>query len=476
MHAVSNDEIKKVTLEHCINTFKNNEPEEDVKTLVDLMDKLHTKRMEEEDDEDPMVITKEEFDETLDKFVKKNKRSYDFFTKAGADFKNSVFKLCKRLIQDEEFPKRFFDTVLHQLWKHKLPKDDLCNHRLLHIKDWLPRCCEALVVGTMKPSILSAGTKYQIGGLPNHRVEEHLVTLKAIVSRSITTGGAIVKFVDIKGFFDSESLRGVMNSLYQSGIPKKAYRVLFLMNSKTSVSVKTPAGQTEYREAGELCGQGSAGAALASQLDIDLGVNSYFKSSRDEIKYGSVRVQPQEFQDDILHAVPDVSSTRITNIKLSMMLRERLLRCHPTKTCYLVFGNKNYKMKVKEELDNLPLMFGDFEMKEKESDVYLGDVLHSGGLAASVKATINRRIPLVKGMMYEAAAILTDFRIQAVGGMAGAWDMWERQMIPKLLANCGSWMGSQEKHYNTLDGLQQLYCRLVYSCPDSEPRGPTSMS
>ena len=64
-------------------------------------------------------------------------------------------------------------------------------------------------------------------------------------------------------------------------------------------------------------------------------------------------------------------------------------------------------------------------MKEKDSDVYLGDVIHSGGLAASVEATISRRIAQVKGMMYEAAAILTDFRMQAVGSMAGAWDMWE---------------------------------------------------
>ena len=76
----------------------------------------------------------------------------------------------------------------------------------------------------MKPSILTAGAKYQIGGLPNHRVEEHLLSIKAIVSRSISNiGGAMVKLVDIKGFFDSESLRGVMNSLHEAKIPKKAY-------------------------------------------------------------------------------------------------------------------------------------------------------------------------------------------------------------------------------------------------------------
>ena len=200
-----------------------------------------------------------------------------------------------------------------------------------------------------------------------------------------------------------------------------------------------------------------------------MGIKNYFSSSKDEIKYGRVRIQPQAFQDDILHAVPNIKSARISNIKLSMMLRERLLRCHPTKTCYLVFGSKSYKKEVKEELEDSPLMFGDFIMKEKESDVYLGDVIHSGGLAASVEATISRRVAKVKGMVYEAAAILTDFRMQAVGGMAGAWDMWEMQMIPKLLANCGSWVGSQEQHYNTLDALQHLYCRLVYSCPDSTP-------
>ena len=468
---VSNKEIKEVTLEHCLNTFKNNKPEEDVKPLVDLMNKLHEKRMAE-DDEEPMEITKDEFNETVAKFEKKGKHSYDFLTKSGNSFKNSVFKLCKLFIDDEEFPDRFFETILHQCWKHKFPIEDLCNHRYLHIKDWLPKCTEALVVNKMKPCILKSGTKYQIGGLPHHRVEEHLVTIKAIVSRSSTStpgGGAIVKLVDIKGFFDSEYLRGVMNSLQEAKIPKKAYRNWFLLNSKTSISIKTPSGQTKFKEAGELCGQGSGGAALASQLDIDLGVNSYFKSSNDEVKFGSVRIQPQEYQDDIAHAVPDVTSARIGNIKMSMMLRERLLRCHPKKTCYLVYGSKSYKRKVREELEICPLMFGDFEMKEQESDVYLGDVLHSGGLAASVEATIKLRISKVKGQMYEVAAILADYRIQAMGGMAGAWDMWERMLVPKLLANCGSWVGSLQKHYDTLNDLQNLFCRLVYACPDSTP-------
>ena len=118
----------------------------------------------------------------------------------------------------------------------------------------------------MKTQILEAGLKYHIGGLPQHRVEEHLVAIKALVSRSCNTpkGGAIVKLVDIKFFSSSESIRGEMNTLHEANIPPKASGAWFKLNSQTRVTVKTPAGQTEHRDVGELVGQGSGGAALAS--------------------------------------------------------------------------------------------------------------------------------------------------------------------------------------------------------------------
>ena len=51
--------------------------------------------------------------------------------------------------------------------------------------------------------------------------------------------------------------------------------------------------------------------------------------------------------------------------------------------------------------------------------------------------------------------------------MAGAWDLWERAIIPSLLANSGSWIGN--KTYKTLNELQYTYLRMIYSCPPSTP-------
>ena len=115
----------------------------------------------------------------------------------------------------------------------------------------------------------------------------------------------------------------------------QAYRTWFKFNSRTLISVRTQSGITEPEEVGELCAQGSGGAALASQLDIDMGLKSHFEGSTDEAEYGRVWVRPQAFQDDILRVAKNTSSARAGAIKLSSMLRERLLRCHRTKTCYI---------------------------------------------------------------------------------------------------------------------------------------------
>ena len=168
-------------------------------------------------------------------------------------------------------------------------------------------------------------------------MEEHLIVVKSIIERSISKGeGCIVKLVDIEKFFDSESLRGVMNTLYMSEIPKKCYITWFKLNRKTVITVKTPLGSTESDEAYEIVAQGSGGAALASQADIGRGVSDYFRRSTYDASYGSVRIQPQSYQDDVLRVAPSASSARTGNVLFARMFRERLLSCHTTKTCYVL--------------------------------------------------------------------------------------------------------------------------------------------
>ena len=120
------------------------------------------------------------------------------------------------------------------------------------MKDWLLTTCKAMIVSQIKQHVLDAGTQYQIGGLPGPQVVDHLITLKAIISRTIITGGgAIIILVYIKTFFYSKS--GFMDSLYSAGVPMKLYRTWFKVNAMTVMSVPTPTGTTQTKQQEELC-------------------------------------------------------------------------------------------------------------------------------------------------------------------------------------------------------------------------------
>ena len=141
-----------------------------------------------------------------------------------------------------------------------------------------------------------------------------------------------------------------MDTLYDDGINMKAYKTWFRMNSNTRIQILTGSGLTSSADVNEVVGQGTAGGSLASQRNIDKGVDNYFSGSPDEINYGRIRMQPLSFQDDILRMAPSVGSARVGNIKLSSMMKEKQLECHPDKTSYLVLGNKAFKEKAKMEI------------------------------------------------------------------------------------------------------------------------------
>jgi hypothetical protein len=112
--------------------------------------------------------------------------------------------------------------------------------------------------------------------------------------------GMIITLVDIVAFFDREDIYDVMQTLHDIGVNPKAARLWYKLNEGTEISVKTASGMTERKAVGDVIGQGTAGAALVSQLNLDRGLMDYFGESQDEKRYGSVRLQPLAYQDDIM--------------------------------------------------------------------------------------------------------------------------------------------------------------------------------
>ena len=311
--------------------LRNNPVEPEAKQWLQIESELHDVMMEDDKDKESNM-DKEEFDDVLKHFKRKNKPTYKFLVNARESFKTSIFKLCRRLIRDESFPKIFSETMLKQLWKKKGSREELDNHRFIHLKQWKQRLTETLVTRMMKKDILNAGTKYQIGGIPCHRIEEHLIVLKSfIILRTKQGEGVVIQLVDYQKFFYSERLRAVMASLNVANVNNKAYRCWYNLNKITVITVDTPVGKTEKATVHEIVPQGSGGAALGSALDLALGLKQYFSGSLDEICYGRIRSQPQAWQDDILRVGENIKFYKIRKCQASLYDSQEGLEGPPEK-------------------------------------------------------------------------------------------------------------------------------------------------
>ena len=280
----------------------------------------------------------------------------------------------------------------------------------------------------------------------------------------------ILTLVDIISFFDRESIYDVMQTLHEMGVNKKAARSWFKLNANTEITVKTAGGVTETAFVGDCIGQGTAGGALVSQANLDKGLMEQFKNSKEEMYYGKVRIQPLAFQDDVLKGSKDINAAQVGNIRLASMLEDKGLEAHPDKTSFIVCGSDKFKEKAERDLKEQPIMFGDFAVKQRSSDKYLGQILHCNGLEQSALATAEERIGRIKGATMEVKSIIEEFEMQTLGGMMAAWELWEKALIPSLLSGAGTWFGKCQMTVDLCDKVQNFFWRVMLGVPESCPK------
>ena len=285
---------------------------------------------------------KEAFDHNIKKFRQSGKRNYDFITRAGKTFQNSVFKLCQRMIEIEQFPKYFQDTTLHMIFKGGKGRNEvLSDNRFIHSKPWFPRLMEGLVVEEgLREALLQGSSMYQVGGQPGHRTEELVFAMKSIVAKQMMEGKAtIIQCWDISKFFDKERIEDAVLTCLRRGADEKAVRLWYNLNKDTKIQVKTGVGLSEKTEVGAVLGQGTIGGALISQAVLDDGIKDNFQpGGQDELEYGEVPLAPMMYQDDLIHGAGGLEEAILANTKIDITMKQRGLSLNEAKSVFFNYG------------------------------------------------------------------------------------------------------------------------------------------
>ena len=468
---VEQSEIKSISLKFCKKVLERNEPKKEMEKMFVMRKTLNEERLSENVGEG-FKASKDVYDQVLAKFKSNNKRSYDFLIRASEEYKDSIFLLCKRIIESESIPDKFRESTLHQIWKRKpgTRKEDLDANRYIHCKDWLPRTVEAMVVKEMEPAIVSATSRFQIGGVQGHRPQEHLFSVKSLVGKYLQEKKMIILVCyDISGFFDKEVLADVVEELHSIGVDPKAERLFYKLNEATRVKVRTGCGDSEWGEVGDILGQGSGGAAKVSALNLSRKLDHLFNGSTEMAKYGAVKQHPYSFQDDVLVPVESVEDLRAVNIKMTMVMDLMQTELNKTKSGYVLMGTEEQREGVRKRLKEDPLMCGNFEMKELKEEKWLGDYLGES-LKDCVRLTIKKREAKIRRASFEILNLVKDYRAQRVGGFQTGLVLWESCAIPSLLYNCSTWMEIGNEEIKTLNALQDYFLRLLWGTGPGAPK------
>ena len=154
---------------------------------------------------------------------------------------------------------------------------------------------------------------------------------------------------------------------------------------------------------------------------------------------------------------------------MTKMLKHKIIDAHPDKSGCLLLGSKSFTNRMEQELKHDPIWFSKFRMKIKTEEKYLGQVIKSS-LSISALATAQDRAGKIKGAAIEIKQIIEDYQMQAIGGLAAAWVLWERAFIPSLLAGADTWLGDIQEAVKFCNTIQEFYWKTVLKVLDSCPK------
>ena len=198
-----------------------------------------------------------------------------------------------------------------------------------------------MIVDKSKDKIVSNCSKFQVGGIPKHRAQEHLFCVKSVISLySLLKIPLFIHIFDVSKYFDKENLKDAMDTLYKCKIKGKLYRLWYQMNRDSQIRVKTAGGISKIKTIGENVTQGSIGGALLSAANLDKTLSTYFEGSDSEISYGDLRLSVLSFQDDALRMCTSVESLQKGNLFMENAMKRKQLTLGIEKCSVLLFDKK----------------------------------------------------------------------------------------------------------------------------------------
>ena len=400
-------------------------------------------------------------DEELDKVILRLKKGKsagtddhppELFINAGKGVRKSLLQLFNQIKESRETPDQWNLMKIVTIYKQKGCKKMLKYYRGIFLAIVVSKIFEALIKGRIEPN-LEKINPLQAGSRTGRSAADNVFLLRGSIDHFVANKKPLyITAYDYEQAFDSLWVEKCVLALKNLGVSKEMLQIIYNLNKKAKVVVKTPYGLTDMFETDPIVKQGTVlGSAMCSSLTGEYcGMN-------EGVKVGNMVLSSLLYVDDLIDLTETLSDRERSHLQAIIFTKQNNM---------LLSGTKCFGMGINSD-DPLPVLSidNDKQVISVEEIVYLGDVFN---VAGNNDGLIKDRIRRATKAMISISSLIkeTNLGIYEVQ----VWLLLYRSLfISTVLFNSQTWSRIRKKDIEQLQIAQLKFLKRILNLPSSTP-------
>ena len=193
---------------------------------------------------------------------------------------------------------------------------------------------EELIKKRIIPILKQHITSFQTGRVKRKGVVDTLFLLRGAIDHCRYLSGKLwLTFYDTEKCFDSLWLQDCINSLYENGVKDDILDLIYRLNQRAEIVVRTTFGDTDQFVVNNLVRQGTVLGPILSNCSLD----QICKEGK-SYQNGNIQLKPLEFVDDIADPNDEYCQAQQSNHFISSILERKKLTFAAEKCKVLKYG------------------------------------------------------------------------------------------------------------------------------------------
>ena len=374
------------------------------------------------------------------------------FIRSGKCMILSILRVMNLIKQHQVLPFEWSNIWIRPLKKNKGSIKVLNYYRGIFIVDIMSIIFEKLLKYRLMPHLQQNMTKFQTGGVKGKDVTDNLFLMRGVIDWAKYLKQKVwFTFYDIEKCFDSLWLGDCLNSLWKNGVQNDIFYLIYLINKRSDITVKTPFGDTYPFFAEEIVKQGTVLGPILNNCSLD----DVCKEGKG-YQYGSIELKPFEFVDDIADPNRSKYDAQISSKVITRIQEFKKLK----------FSSEKCKvLKINSSSNTDTLFIEDRALDIENSTSYLGDVVNDKG---DNTALCKDRTDKAVGTIIELFSICKEVNFGKFK-ISNLLTLYQSAVIPRLIYNCEAWSNLKAKDYQVLQKLQLNFLKRVTDVPRTTP-------